>query len=455
MKKLLLLSLLVTNFCFAQTIEGDWYGELTIQTTKLPTVFHINKTETGFSATMDSPSQNAYAIPLDSVSFIQNKLTITQKAIQIIYEAELQPDTTFVGTFKQRGYSIPLTLSKKVVVTEAPKRPQTPEPPFLYSSEEVHFTNTIDNIKLSGTLTLPKGKEKFPAVILISGSGPQNRNEEILNHQPFWVIADYLTNHGIAVLRYDDRGTAASEGNFGAATTYNFIDDAQATINYLKTRPEIDSNKIGAIGHSEGGIIAPALASKNGVDYIVLLAGPGLRGDKILHQQRKKMEKMQGINALATAQREAIFQEVYEVILDTTLTAEKTKTQTQAIFKKHWGTMVSDTELEQINNQINTEWMKQFIRLDPTQFLTKVNCPVLALNGEKDVQVLAKENLTAITKSVKQSGAQITTKIYPNLNHLFQEAITGSVQEYGEIEQTIAPQVLKDITQWILEQAKN
>ncbi|SHI95294.1 hypothetical protein SAMN04488096_10661 [Mesonia phycicola] len=455
MKKILLLLFLVTNLCIAQTIEGDWYGELSIQNTKLPTVFHINKIDTDFSATMDSPSQNAYGIPLDSVSFIQNKLTITQKSIQIIYEAELQPDTTLVGTFKQRGYSIPLTLSKKVVVTEAPKRPQTPEAPFLYSSEEVHFTNKIDNINLYGTLTLPKGKEKFPAVVLISGSGPQNRNEEILGHQPFWVLADYLTNNGIAVLRYDDRGTAASEGNFSTATTYNFIDDAQAAVNYLKTRPEINSQKIGAIGHSEGGIIAPALASKNKVDYIVLLAGPGLRGDKILNQQRKKLEEIQGINALATAQRQAIFQEVYQEILDTTLTSNETKTKTLNIFKKHWGAMVSNTELEQINNQINSNWMKEFIRLDPTQFLTKVSCPVLALNGEKDIQVLAKENLDAITKSVKQSGAPITTKTYPNLNHLFQEATTGSVQEYGDIEQTTAPQVLQDITQWILEQANN
>ncbi|MBW2962066.1 alpha/beta hydrolase family protein [Mesonia aestuariivivens] len=457
MKKLLLILLLFTcQLSFTQSIEGDWKGSLNVQGTTLPTVFHIEKIDSSYTATMDSPKQNAFGIPLDEVKLTDNHLSITHAAAQLSYEATLVDDTHLEGTFEQRGFSISLNLEKfsteeKQTSAVKPNRPQTPMAPYAYRVEEVTFYNPKAKINLAGTLTIPQGKGKFPAVILISGSGPQDRNEEIFNHQPFKVLADHLTKNGIAVLRYDDRGTAASEGDFASATTFDFTDDAQAAIEYLKSRKEINKKKIGAIGHSEGGAIAPILASKNILDFIVLMAAPGLRGDLLLNLQRKKQEELLGINPEATQKRLDIFSEVYEVILDTSLTSEATEQQTLAVFEKHWKGMVPESKLAQINEQHNSEWLKTFIRFDPSPYLQKVNSGVLALNGEKDTQVPAKENLAAIEKSVQQSSEKLTLKSYPKLNHLFQEATTGSVQEYEEIEQTISPKVLADISTWILE----
>ncbi len=456
MEKLLpLLLLFVLNSGFSQNIEGDWKGNLKFQGATLATIFHIEKVEDDYKATMDSPQQNAYGIAIDKVEFTNNQLTLTQNATQLTYKAELIDNTHLKGTFHQRGISIPLDLEKTSGEVEKVKRPQTPQPPYPYQVEEVTFTNSKANINLAGTLTIPEGKGKFPAVILISGSGPQNRNEELYHHQPFKVIADYLTKKGIAVLRYDDRGTAASEGDFATATTFDFTDDAKAAIEYLKNRKEIDKKKIGAIGHSEGGAISPILTQKTKLNFIVLMAAPGLKGDQLLNLQRKKQEELQGINSLATQQRQLVFQEVYDVILDTTLTKEETSKKTMEVFNKHWGEMVPAQQLQQINEQHNLEWLKTFIRFNPATYLEEVNCEVLAINGEKDSQVPAEENLAAIQKSVKLAGEEVTIKSYPNLNHLFQKAETGGVQEYKEIEQTIEPQVLEDITNWILNQTKN
>ncbi|MDR6301560.1 alpha/beta hydrolase family protein [Mesonia maritima] len=460
MEKLLpLLLLFILNSGFSQNIEGNWKGNLEFQGTTLPTIFHIEKVEDNYKATMDSPNQNAFGIPIDEVKFENQTLTLTQKAAQLTYEATLVDETHLEGTFNQRGFSIPLNLEKTTIeekeISEAkPNRPQTPKAPYPYLEEEVNFYNPKANINLAGTLTIPRGKGKFTAVILISGSGPQNRNEELFNHQPFKVLADHLTRNGIAVLRYDDRGTAASEGDFTEATTYDFVDDAQAAVEYLKNRKEINKQKIGAIGHSEGGFIAPILAQKTQLDFIVLMAAPGIKGDQLLNLQRQKQEELQGINSLATQQRQQVFQEVYDVILDTTLTQEETSKKTLEVFQKHWGEMVSSQQLQQINEQHNSEWLKTFIRFNPSAYLEKVNCEILAINGEKDSQVPAEENLAAIQKSVELAGEEVTIKSYPNLNHLFQKAETGGVQEYREIEQTIDPQVLEDITTWIKAQTK-
>ncbi|MAN26063.1 MULTISPECIES: alpha/beta hydrolase family protein [Mesonia] len=461
MKKLLpLLLLMVLHLGFSQNLAGDWKGNLVFQGTTLPTIFHIEKAEDHYQATMDSPHQNAYGIPIDKVEFSNKQLTLTQQAAQLTYEAVLIDKKHLEGTFQQRGFSIPLNLEKltgeeKETLTSNAHRPQTPKPPYPYQVEEVSFYNPTATITLAGTLTIPKGKGKFPAVVLISGSGPQNRNEEIFEHQPFKVIADYLTRNGIAVLRYDDRGTAASEGDFATATTFDFTDDAKAAVDYLKTRKEINKKKIGAIGHSEGGAIAPILTQKTQLDFIVLMAGPGLQGSKLLNLQRQKQEEIMGINPIMTLQRMHVFQEVYDVILDTTLSKEETKIQTKQVFEKHWGDLISEEQLNQVVEQHNTKWLKTFIRFNPATYLEQVNCEVLAINGEKDSQVPAEENLAAIHRSVEIAGQKVTTKAYPKLNHLFQKAETGSVQEYKEIEQTIDPQVLEDITNWVLNQTKN
>jgi len=453
------LLLFLSNLIFSQSLEGDWQGNLEFQGTSLPTIFHIEKIDDAYKATMDSPNQNAYGIPIDEVTFENKTLILTQKAAQLKYEATLVDETHLEGTFNQRGFSIPLNLEKitaegKETSAAKPNRPQTPKAPFPYLEEEVTFYNPKAKINLAGTLSIPEGKGKFPAVILISGSGPQNRDEELFNHQPFKVLADHLTRNGIAVLRYDDRGTAASEGDFAKATTYDFIDDAQAAVEYLKKQKEINKQKIGAIGHSEGGFIAPALTQKTKLDFIVLMAAPGLQGSTLLNLQRQKQEELMGINPIMTLQRMQVYQEVYDVVLDTTLSKEETKIKTKQVFEKHWGNLISEDQLNQVVEQHNNEWMKTFIRLDPKTYLEQVNCEVLALNGEKDSQVPAKENLAAIKESVEKSGEEITIIAYPKLNHLFQTAATGSVSEYKDIEETLHPQVLEDITNWIKAETK-
>jgi len=277
-----LVSFLSVYTIVGQEITGEWNGVLNIQGTQLRVVFNIKKTDSGYISTMDSPDQGAKDIPVATTTFEDPILKIKATAIGATYNGKLA-DGIITGTFVQRGMSLPLILSRDKVEKQVLKRPQEPKAPFPYYSEEVVFKNDKADITLAGTLTLPKKEGKFPVVILITGSGPQDRNEELMGHKPFLVIADYFTKKGIAVLRYDDRGFGKSTGNFKTATSNDFALDVESAVAYLKTRKEIDKNKIGLIGHSEGGIIAPMVAAKSkDVDFIVLLAGTGIPGDELL-----------------------------------------------------------------------------------------------------------------------------------------------------------------------------
>jgi hypothetical protein len=268
----LLMMLTTTLFVNAQDITGQWNGVLQVQGMQLRVVFNVSKTDNGYSSTMDSPDQGAKGIPVTNTSFENAKVRFEVANARIEYLGELK-ENKIVGTFKQGG--------------QAQKRPQEPTKPYPYYSEDVTFQNTKAGIALSGTLTLPKKEGVFPVAILISGSGPQNRDEELLGHKPFLVISHYLTRNGIGVLRYDDRGVAQSTGDFKTATSADFATDVESAMAYLKTRKEIHKRKIGLIGHSEGGIIAPMVASKNkDVSFMVLLAGTGIRGDKLLLLQQ-------------------------------------------------------------------------------------------------------------------------------------------------------------------------
>ena len=282
---------------FSQDITGTWNGILKVQGMQLSLVFHINKTENGFSSTMDSPDQKAFGIPVTTTNFENSKLIIAMANPRIEYEGVLGADGNITGTFKQSGQSFPMNLSKEKEEKEIIKRPQEPKKPYSYYTEDVVFENKVENITLAGTLSLPTKEGFFPAVILISGSGAQNRDEELLGHKPFLVIADYLTKNGIAVLRFDDRGTASSKGNFKTATTLDFATDVEAALEFLKTRKEIDQKKIGLIGHSEGGIIAPMVANKSkNVSFIILLAGTGIPGDELLLLQQELIGRASGIS---------------------------------------------------------------------------------------------------------------------------------------------------------------
>ena len=286
--------LFLSSSASAQDISGTWHGKLTVPTGSLTIVFHINQAAQGtYVTTLDSPDQGANGIKTQATSFSDSILTIQIPVIHASYKGKLKSDKTITGTFTQ-GMPIPLNLEKGEA--SRPKRPQEPQPPFPYKSEEVTVRNEQDGINLAGTLTLPEKGNKFPAVVLVTGSGAQNRDEEIMGHKPFLVIADYLTRNGIAVLRCDDRGTAASQGNHATATNEDFATDTEAAINYLRGRKEINTKKIGIIGHSAGGIIAFIVAAKDpAIAFIVSLAGAGVRGDSLMLKQVEMISKSQGM----------------------------------------------------------------------------------------------------------------------------------------------------------------
>ena len=317
MKRITLI-LLTNIFCltiFGQDISGQWNGVLKVQGTQLRIVFNITKTENGINSTMDSPDQGAKGIPTTSTNFENSILKITIANAKIEYEGILGKDNNIVGTFKQGGQSFPMNLTKEIIEKEKLLRPQEPTKPYPYYSEDITFENKKAGINLAGTLTLPKKDGVFPVVILISGSGPQNRDEELLGHKPFLVLSDYLTKNGIAVLRFDDRGTALSKGDFKTATSADFATDVEAGIDYLKTRKEINKKKIGLIGHSEGGLIAPMVASKSkDVSFIVLLAGTGIKGDKLLLLQQKLIGKASGISDDDLQKSELINRKAFDIV---------------------------------------------------------------------------------------------------------------------------------------------
>ena len=442
----------------AQEITGQWNGLLSpIPGTRLRIVIHITKSDDGYTSTMDSPDQGVSGIAVATTTFEYPKLTLSVPNSGLSYEGEFKTDS-IVGTFKQGALSVPLTLTR--TPQEVNNRPQEPKPPYLYRSEEVTFENNTAGITLAGTLTMPATGANFTAVILITGSGPQNRDEELMGHKPFLVIADYLTRNGIAVLRYDDRGTAHSTGNFATATTSDFATDAQSAIAYLKTRPEINPLKIGLMGHSEGGAIAPMVAAQsNEVGFIIMLAGPGVRGDRLLILQEEAVFSTAGMPQEMVKETIQINARVFEKIVQ----AESMVTPHDII--EFMTEMKSDIEkivpqgvsandyIQKMAIDVCSPWMFYFLRYDPAPTLEKVKCPVLAVNGSKDVQILAKENLTAISAALKKGGnSAVTIMEFSNLNHLFQECITGSPAEYALIEQTFSPEVLKYLNDWILQQ---
>ena len=453
MKNFIITSIfLVTTFSsFSQDILGKWNGSLKVQGVELPLIFTISKLENGYSSTMDSPSQGAKNIPTTKTTFENSKLTIEIANAKIEYVGELKNEI-ISGIFKQNGQEFPMELSRKHYEKKIINHPQEPKAPFSYYSEDVTFENNKEKVTLAGTLTLPKKEGNYPVVILISGSGAQNRDEQVLGQKPFLVVSDYLTKNGIAVLRYDDRGTAKSKGNFASSTSANFATDVESAIEYLKTRKEINKNKIGLVGHSEGGMIAPMVASKSkDVNFIVLLAGPGMRGDKLLLLQKEKIER-----AMATSEPEILKgQKIYGGAYDLILKSKKEDLKLKEYFKSNLGKETSERDIDIMVNQLSSDWVQYYLKYDPAIALEKTKCPVLAVNGEKDLQVPSKENLEVIKKSLLKGGNKKVTIIeFPKLNHLFQTTETGNPSEYETNEETFNEKALQQITSWILNQVK-
>lgn len=454
----------IANFTInAQDITGQWSGVLKVQGVQLRLVFNISKTENGYSSTMDSPDQGAKGIPVTSTRFDNSKLRLEITNARIEYSGELK-ENEIIGIFRQNGQEFPVNLWRGVIGKEIMKRPQEPVKPYNYYTEEITFKNLKANIALSGTLSLPKTGDDFPVVILISGSGPQDRDEALFGHKPFLVISDYFTNHGIAVLRYDDRGIGQSEGDFKMATSADFATDVESAIAYLKTRKEVNKNKIGLVGHSEGGLIAPIVASQSkDVSFIVLLAGTGLRGDKVLLFQQELIAKASGISALEMDKSKRINAKLFEMViksddnqkLKTALTDLINQALTNDSSARLPKGMKQEAFVSMQVSQILSPWMQYFLKYDPSMALEGVKCPVLAINGEKDLQVSPKENLTAIKNALAKGGnKRVTTIEFPGLNHLFQECTSGLPGEYAEIEQTFSPEVLDQMTNWIITQTR-
>jgi fermentation-respiration switch protein FrsA (DUF1100 family) len=432
-------------------IDGAWLGRLDAGGAHLRVVFHLTNTEDGLTSTLDSPDQGMQGLPGTTVKRDGSALKIENNQIDGSFTGKIAADLSSIdGTWSQRGHDTPLLLKRVRDESELQlKRPQNPVRPYPYRDEEVSYDNKAQNVTLAATLTLPQGKGPFPAVVLITGSGPQDRDETLLGHKPFLILSDYLTRHGIAVLRADDRGTGKSTGVFGTATTADFATDTEAGIAYLKTRPEVDAHKIGLIGHSEGGVIAPMIAARDkDVAFIVLMAGTGVPGDQILVAQGEAIEVASG-----KSPEEAAKHAVKEREMLTLVETEKDDSVLEKKLREKMAGDVPDAQIGAAIKQITSPWFRYFLTYDPATALRKVTCPVLAINGEKDKQVLPSQNLPPIRKALQESGNKhFEVDELPGLNHLFQTAESGALAEYAEIEETISPVALEKMSSWILQQ---
>lgn len=441
------LLLLVSGFATAHNIVGSWHGKASFGAMSLRLIFNIEFDGITYKATMQSPDQTNVLIPVESVSLEDSVLILNVPTIKFTYEGVVKSDSEIDGFVTQLGQRFDLNLSREAIVLN---RPQEPKPPYPYRSEDVTFKNAKAHITLAGTLTLPSSQAdtKYPAVVLVTGSGAQNRDEEMLGHKPFAVIADYLTRHGIAVLRYDDRGVAQSEGNFGAATTFDFADDAEAAVAFLKSQEEIDSDRIGIIGHSEGGIIAFVLGARlDDLSYIVSLAGSGVKGDSLLLKQAEDV--FRSLNTSPSLYEPLLEKgkQIYTIIEEDD-NVEVIKENVR-VFLASKGE--NDENIEKQVSVYTAPWIMTFIKYDPQENLQKVKCPVLAVNGDRDIQVDADMNLNAIKDNIEVNGNKnVTIKKYAGLNHLFQKCKTCTTNEYGELEETFNVEVLSDIKDWIL-----
>lgn len=436
-------------------VTGKWLGIIKTPGGDLRIAFEITAAPAGgYTALVHSIDQGAMNIPMTTVTFQGDTVRLELKGA-FAYEGKLQPDgSTIEGNWIQ-GSNTPLAMKRVDQIPELP-RPQTPKKPYPYKEEDVTYKNPAADVTIGATLTIPPGKGPFPAVLLIAGSGPSDRDEAVLGHKPFLVLADHLTRQGIAVLRADKRGVGKTTGDFGKAGLKDYVSDVLAGVAYLKSRPEVDARHIGLIGHSEGGSVAPVAAVQSGdIAYLVLLAAPGLSGYDILVLQDGTEAKAGGCSDEQVELIRGFSRRYYGIILKAKDAAEVER-ETKALY-----TTLTDAEKKAIDwpnlhGTLNLAWgvtpgAREALASDIGPTLRQLRCPVLALNGGKDAQVPPKENLGAIESALKAGGNRdYTTREFPGLNHLFQTCNTGAVSEYIKIEETIAPAVLQTVSDWIL-----
>jgi len=430
--------------------SGYWEGSLVIGVEQsLAMGFTINpKGEGTYEALLQIPSQGLRNFKVSSIQQEHNQLVIDMEQLQATFTGTYDAGTQQIaGTFVQMGQSLPLVLAKGEVKENT--RPQDPVKPYPYIAEDIYFQQEPEGFKLAGTITRPQGDGPYPAVVLVTGSGSQNRDEELLGHRPFLVLADALTRSGIVVLRYDDRGFAESEGDASAATSLDFADDAESAVHYLKSLPYVDAGNIGVLGHSEGAIIAPIVAQRNrDLAFIVLMAGPGVDGVAVLEDQTAAILRAQQAPEPYIDQIVQTNLAIYATILDEGRTIEERK---EAVLQTLLAMGLPEDQAKAQVSALFSPWYMTFLALDPSDYLKDLALPVMVLNGAKDTQVSAALHVPAIEKGLLAGGnTRITIKVYEGLNHLFQPAQTGAPEEYGNIDITIDPQVLEDVSNWIV-----
>jgi len=438
-----------------ENVEGIWEGALKFPGVEMKVIFKISRTPEGeLKAFLIRPEMGEEEMPFTRVMVEGEHLQLEIAPGEVLFDGHLGPEeSTLAGEWKQAQFSHPLVL-KRVSEVFKFRRPQEPKPPYPYDEQEIFYVNQKALCRLAGTLTWPRKGWPCPAVLLISGGGGQDRDGMIMGHRPFLVLADYLTRQGIAVLRVDDRGVGASIGDRTQATSEDYAQDVLAGIQFLKNRPAIDPDRIGLIGHSEGGIVASlAAAQSSDVAFIVMLASPGLPGDEYNYQFEQSMSRVLGRSEEAIASIIAVQRQIFAVLKE-----EKdigvARTRLVQILRELDPPMPEDM-IESNLRRYLSPWFRYSIAHDPGETLKKVKCPVLALFGEKDFQVLTEGNLEAVKKALK-SGRNPDHRVeaLPGLNHLFQTAPTGAPSEYAKIEQTIAPKALDLIAAWVLEHTK-
>ncbi len=444
----------------AHGIEGIWLGTLDVGGVKLRLVLKVSKGPDGkFWGKLDSLDQGANDLPIDMIGFDAGRLRFEMKALGASFDGTMNKEGTEISGQFQQGGSLPLVFKRTDKVPTL-NRPQEPQRPFPYDEEEVVYENKRDNIKIAGTLTRPRTGGPFPAVLLITGSGSQDRNETLMGHRPFLVLSDYLTRKGIAVLRVDDRGVGGTSAGTPNDTVENFAADVLAGVAFLKTRKEINPRQIGLVGHSEGGMIAPmAAAESKDIAFIVMMAGLGVKGDELILSQNELLSKAGGLSEETRAQSRALYTRIFAILKEEKGSAAAGE-KIQAALNDALSRMTEEQKqafspiksiIDAQTGMYVTPWFRYFLLYDPRPVLMKVKCPVLAINGERDLQVPAEENLAGIRDALKAGGNKDYTVIQLSaLNHLLQTSKTGAVSEYLTIEETISPTALETIANWIL-----
>lgn len=465
----------------APTLGGNWSGTLKIPSGKLLQLqLHITDHNGRRTASLDIPTQNAHAIAVERVEVRGDSLHLQANAIRASFAGRIAPNGGLIsGKWRQNGARLPLllqrtstavvaavaaatptTASTKTAASRNAKRPQEPQGPYPYRDEDVRFTNKAAGISFAGTLTVPQGAGPFPAVVLLSGAGEQNRDQAVFGHRPFWVIADYLTRRGIAVLRFDDRGAGQSGGNSATATAADYATDAQAALEFLRTRREINGKSLGLVGHSEGGTAAIGAANKaQSPNFLVLLATPGVLGPEVIVRQTLDISRLKTndpkILAGVEQRQRALLNIVQQISDDKHARARLVPAMIPPIALPPEQAAQMQKLAESKATMMTTPAYRFMLEDNPPKNLRAVKCPVLALNGSKDLLVAAEPNLKSIEKALKTSGNRdVTVRELPGLNHLFQTAATGAVTEYEGISETFSPTALQAMGDWIAQRVR-